>query len=94
LQKVLELELRKQAIEEKWPKQPPFGLRYNPHMYQANYFGQDFDELLVRFSETEKEGDMRRKAMRDTDKEIREFVPYKVAKRIETFITFSVKLSG
>ena len=49
---------------------------------------------MARFSETEKEGDMRRKAMRDTDKEIREFVPYKVAKRIETFITFTVKLMG
>ena len=63
-------------------------------MYQDNYFGHDFDELLVRFSETEKEGDMRRKSMRDKEKEVRDFVPYKVAKRIKSFITFSVKLSG
>ena len=32
--------------------------------------------------------------MRDTDKEVREFVPYNVAKRIQSFISFSVKLSG
>jgi hypothetical protein len=32
--------------------------------------------------------------MRDTEKEVREFVPYKVAKRIQSFITFSVKLAG
>jgi hypothetical protein len=40
---VIELELRKKAIEEKWPNQPP---RYNPQMYRDSYFGQDFDELL------------------------------------------------
>jgi len=51
-------------------------------MYKDNYFGQDFDELMTRFSETEKEADIRRKLMRDTDKEVREFVPYKVAKRV------------
>ena len=32
--------------------------------------------------------------MRDTDKEVREFVPHNVAKRIQSFISFSVKLSG
>jgi hypothetical protein len=37
---------------------------------------------------------MRRKSMRKSEKEIRDFVPYKVAKRIQAFIQFTVKLSG
>jgi hypothetical protein len=49
---------------------------------------------MERFQETEQEGNKRRKTMRDHSKEIRDFVPYKVAKRIQSFITFSVKLSG
>lgn len=32
--------------------------------------------------------------MRDAEKEVRDFVPYKVAKRIQSLITFSVKLQG
>jgi hypothetical protein len=49
---------------------------------------------MERFSETEQEGVLRRKSMRLSEKEIRDFVPYKVAKRIQAFIEFSVKLSG
>ena len=59
-----------------------------------HYYRSDFDELLKRFRETEEEAYQRRKEAARTEKEIRDFVPYKVASRIRDFITFSVKING
>ena len=58
------------------------------------YFRPDFDKLLERFRETEEDAVWRSEEADDSVKEIREFVPHKVALRIRDFITFSVKVSG
>jgi len=59
-----------------------------------HYYRSDFDELLKRFRETPADALMRRREAERNDKEIRDFVPYKVAARIREFITFSVKING
>jgi hypothetical protein len=72
LQKCIELDIRKDSIDEKWPVSPP---KYDPEGYRSNYFRPDFDELLKRFKETEKESYLARKKSLNDDKEIRDFVP-------------------
>ena len=53
---------------------------------------------MERFEETSQEADAKRRGLRDKElshqREIRDFIPYKVAKRIKEFIAFSVKLDG
>ena len=58
------------------------------------YYRPDFDQLLVRFTETEEQSAKATERAHVNVKEIRDFVPHKVALRIRDFITFSVKVSG
>jgi len=58
------------------------------------YYRPDFDKLLERFTETAEESAKASQQAHINVKEIREFVPHKVALRIRDFITFSVKVAG
>lgn len=53
---------------------------------------------MERFVETVAESDKNRRKSRDNSqiefREIRDFIPYKVARRVKEFITFAVKLDG
>ena len=58
------------------------------------YYRPDFDQLLVRFTETEEQSAKATERAHVNVKEIRDFVPHKVAARMRDFITFSVKING
>jgi hypothetical protein len=90
LQKFIELDLRVQAIKQKWPQQP----KYDIDMYRDHYFFHDFDELKRRFEMSLGESNEERRAGKYSRTENTDFIPYKVACRIRDFITFSVKLAG
>jgi hypothetical protein len=45
LQKFIELDLRIQAIKNKWPRKP----KYDIELYRDHYFFHDFDDLKRRF---------------------------------------------
>jgi hypothetical protein len=72
--------------------------KYDPERYRSHYFRPDFTDLLTRFTETIDEQDQARRDLRSKEdkeqREIRDFIPYKVAKRIKEFVSFSVKLDG
>jgi len=91
-QKFVELDLRVQALKEEWAILPP---RYNVERYRNHYYHQDFDALKKKFVESEEERKKHGKEARKKGRrEIRDFIPYKVAVRIRESITFSVKLDG
>jgi len=78
LQKMIELDTRREAIRNHWEVCPP---TYETERYRAHYFHHDFDELKKKFES------------QDRDEE-EDFVPYKVALRLKKTVTFSVKLDG
>ena len=83
-----------QCLDEKWEFLP----EYNINNYKRHYFYKDFDKLKARFIEEHEEArNKRRKAEKQggleiekgenvKQKEIRDFVPVKVAIRIRDFI--------
>jgi hypothetical protein len=78
-------------LKNKWDICPPI---YSIDSYKQNYFGYDFNELKTRFSEDKETMKRNRQASHKHHDEIRDFVPYKIAKRIRDFINFTVKLNG
>lgn len=72
----------------------PYGL----DRYEQHYFYNDYENLSARFKETAGEADNRRRDARHAkvakDQEVREFVPYKVAVRIQDTISFSTRLDA
>ena len=78
-------------MKEKWSICPPL---YSIDAYKQNYFGSDIEELKIRFSEDKQTMKRNRQMSKKHNDEIRDFVPYKIAKRIKDFVTFTVKLNG
>ena len=69
--------------------------KYNIDDYAHYYYRSDFADLRQKMTETA--GELRKKRLleeKGEKKEIRGFLPYKVAKRLKEAITFSVKLNG
>jgi len=96
LQKFIELDLRKKSIHQDWPRNP----RYSILAYKPHYFYKDFDSYQEKFIEEPDTMKNRRKAAEKGNsgvignKEVRDFIPYRVALRASDFITFTVKLGG
>ena len=91
------MDLRRQCINENWPKIPP----YNIEEYRQHYFYSGFDKLAARFTESHAEANDRRKAgfagqgASDLRRgEIRDYLPHATAVRMRDFITFTLKLEG
>jgi hypothetical protein len=93
-QKYIEMDIRRECLlAGGWhKKEPP---KYHPERYRNHYYEQDFDELLLRFKESDKEAKMHEKELRRQGvREIRNFIPYRVALRVQEAIRFSVMLDG
>jgi hypothetical protein len=95
----MELDIRKQCIDEGWPIRP----YYDINDYRMFYFYHDMETIMPRFTESDQEiYDKKKRALRnnsETDntfilKEIRDYLPHNTAIRIRDFITISVKIEG
>lgn len=84
LQKLLELDVRYKMLEEDKLEVPA---PYGPHRYREHYFYHNFDDLVHRLVETDVTADANRVISRDKNddysKEVRDFIPHKVAFRIK-----------
>ena len=69
---------------------------YDTSRYELHYFYNNFRQLQERFIETDEQEEQNEKEFYQNayNKEIRSFIPHKVAQRMREVITFSVKLDG
>lgn len=69
---------------------------YDTSRYELHYFYNNFRQLEERFTETDEQEEQNEKEFYQHayNKEIRSFIPHKVAIRMRDVITFSVKLDG
>ena len=95
LQKLIELEERYKLIEEHGITQ---AVPYCPQRYREHYFYHNFDEIIVRTTENDEDANIKRKMARDQNtslnKEVRDFIPYKIAMRIKEMVQFSTRLDA
>jgi hypothetical protein len=93
LQKFIELDIRRTAIEEKWERIPV----YNPERYRDHYFYTNFDNLKEKFidkADHEKTEEEKYQEKHKNEFVGKDFVSYKQAVRIKDMITFTLKLEG
>jgi len=87
LQKLVELEERYKLLEE---HQIPHAIPYCPQRYRDHYFYHNFDEIVARTTENDADANIKRKIARDAanqhDKEVRDFIPYKIAMRVKAMV--------
>lgn len=69
---------------------------YDTSRYELHYFYNNFRQLQERFIETDEQEEQNEREFYQNayNKEIRSFIPHKVAQRMRKVITFSVKLDG
>jgi len=80
VQKLTELSLRQQGIVEGWCNPPPI---YDTRRYSNHYYHSDFEVLSNLFKESNEQREKNNKKAFEVDKIMRNFIPYKVAKRIK-----------
>ena len=88
LQKFVELDTRRQAIQENWEVCPA---KYEPEKYGEHYFLNDFEEIKEKFSKKNQEDPNKDQYGNDS---IQDFIPYKVAGRLRDTIVFKLKLDS
>lgn len=91
-QKYIEMDIRRECLLAGGWHQTP---KYHPERYRNHYYEQDFDELLLRFQESDAEARQHEQELKEQGvREIRNFIPYRVALRLQEAIRFSVMLDG